>query len=318
MNSPRGMGAGPRPKLVAWLHHHRQAASDSLGKLVFEPISTLLTWLVVGIALALPAILLLVLFNLEQISGELERPTQLSILMSAETTGSEAAALRDRLAARVDVARVEWISRDTALEQFAADTGLAAIVETLLDNPLPHTLLVEVVSGTDSVGLEIMAGAFARFDGVDEVVLDTRWVARLQSIIEVGRRLVLGIGVMMVVGAVLILGNTIRLAIDARRDEIVVIKLIGGGDAFARRPFLYTGLWFGIGGGIMAVLIVALLFSLLATPVNQLLALYDSDRSLTGFGPLQALQLLLIGGAMGIVSAWQAAALHLRRVEPGQ
>ena len=316
MNTPRGVGAGPRPRLAAWLHHHRQAAADSLNKLLLEPISTLLTWLVVGIALALPAVLLLVLENVEQLTAELDRPTQLSVLMQNSASEAEALELRERLADRPDVAAVTWVSRDAALSQFAGDTGLGDIVATLPENPLPHTLLIEAMPGTDSVGLEIMAGALQRMSGVSEVVLDTRWVARLQAIVEIGRRLVLGVGLMMVIGAVLILGNTIRLAIEARRNEIVVIKLIGAGDSFARRPFLYTGLWFGIGGGLLGIIIVAVLFTLLTDPVNLLLDLYDSERTLTGFGPLQALHLLLLGGALGVISAWQASALHLRRVEP--
>jgi cell division transport system permease protein len=316
MNTPRGVGAGPRPRIAAWLHHHRQAAADSLNKLMLEPVSTLLTWLVVGIALALPAVLLLVLENVEQLTATLDRPTQLSVLMESDASEADAQQLRERLADRPDVAMVQLVTRDAALEQFAGDTGLGDVLATLPENPLPHTLLIEAMPGTDSVGLEIMAGAFQRLSGVSEVVLDTRWVARLQAILEISRRLVLGVGLMMLVGAVLILGNTIRLAIEARRDEIVVIKLIGAGDGFARRPFLYTGLWFGIGGGALAVLIVTVLFVLLSEPVNLLLALYDSERSLTGFGPLQALHLLLLGGALGVISAWQASALHLRRVEP--
>lgn len=316
MNAPRGLGVGPRPSLAAWLHHHRQAASDSLAKLLFEPFSTLLTWLVVGIALALPTTLLLTLENVEQVSVALEKPAQLSLLLAEDVDETAAQALARQLQARPDVASVEFVPRDTALEQFAEDTGLGAVVQTLPDNPLPHTLLIAASQGTDSVGLTIMAGTFEREAEVAEVVLDTRWVSRLQAIVAIGRQLVFGIGIMMVVGAVLILGNTIRLAIEARRAEIVVIKLIGGGDAFARRPFLYTGLWFGIGGGLLAVVIVTVLFQLLSGPANTLFALYDSERTLTGFGLVQALNLLLTGGFLGVISAWQSSFLHLRRVEP--
>jgi cell division transport system permease protein len=316
VNTARSVGSGPRPQLAAWLHHHRQAASDSLAKLLLEPVSTFLTWLVVGIALALPATLLLILDNVADISASLERPTQLSVLLADEVSVETARELRDTLAARPDVAAVMLVTRDEALRTFSEDTGLGGLLDTLPENPLPHTLLVEASPGTDSVGLEIMAGTFGRMASVQRVVLDTRWIERLQAVVELGRRLVVGIGFMMIAGAILILGNTIRLAIEARRAEIVVIKLIGGGDGFARRPFLYTGLWFGIGGGVLAVLMVLLLTLLLGTPANLLLSLYESERTLTGFGPVAAAQLALLGGVLGVVSAWLSTTLHLRRVEP--
>jgi cell division transport system permease protein len=316
VSTTRALGSGPRPRLAAWWHHHRQCAADSLTKLLLEPVATLLTWLVVGIALALPATLLLLLDNVAQISAALERPTQLSLLLNGDVSAASAEVLREELQGRVDVQRATLITRDAALAQFSADTGLAGLLETLSDNPLPHTIGIEAMPGTDSVGLSIMAGTFERLAAVDRVVLDTRWIERLQAVLELGRRLVVGIGLMMLVGAVLILGNTLRLAIEARRAEIVVIKLIGGGDAFARRPFLYTGLWFGIGGGVLAVALVTTLILLLGDPVNRLLSLYQSERTLTGFGPVDAIQLVLIGGAMGVASAWLSTALHLRRVEP--
>ena len=87
---------------------------------------------------------------------------------------------------------------------------------------------------------------------VAEAVLDMDWLQRLNSLMELSRRLVLAVGGLLVLGVVLILGNTIRLAIENRRDEIVIVKLVGGSNAFVRRPFLYTGLWYGVGGGVFA------------------------------------------------------------------
>ena len=120
----------------------------------------------------------------------------------------------------------------------------------------------------------------------------------------------------MAIGAILILGNTLRLAIEARRAEIVVVKLIGGGDAFVRRPFLYTGLWCGIGGGVLAIVLVIIFLSLLASPATTLLALYNSEWRFQGLSFIGALQLALGGGSLGLLSAWQATTIHLRRVEP--
>ena len=138
----------------------------------------------------------------------------------------------------------------------------------------------------------------------------------LAGVLQAGRRLVMGVGLLMMMGAVLILANTIRLAIEARRDEIVVIKLIGANDAYARRPFLYTGLWSGFGGGLLGAIMVGVFFIYLSEPVNQLLQLYDSDRRFTGLGIMGVLNMMFLGGALGLLSAWHAATTQLRELEP--
>jgi len=317
MNKPNsGLGVGPRPQIAAWVHHHRQSASDSLQKMLLEPLSTVLTWLVVGIALALPSALLLLLDNVDELAGTLESPSRLSLLLESSVSVEAAAEFANAIEARVDIDVVKLVSKDQALQAFIEDTGLGGLLESLGENPLPNTLLVYPAAGLDPSRLDALADALGEQDVVDEVVYDTRWQSRLEAALEFGRRLALGLGTLMVVGAVLILGNTIRLAIESRRDEIVVIKLIGGGDAFARRPFLYTGLWAGIGGGVFAALLVALFLVYIGEPIGALMSLYDSRFVFSGLGIVQALNLILTGGFLGLLSAWQAAGLHLRRVEP--
>ncbi len=280
------------------------------------PVATLLTWLVVGIVLALPASLLVILQNLEAATQDMHSPARFSVLLSADATIDKAALVSQRIGARMDVADVVFVDKEQALAGFAADTGLEGLLASLAENPLPHTVLVNPRDDLGSEELAVLARALDSFDGVDEVVFDTLWQARLMGALQSGRRLVFGIGLLMVMGAVLILANTIRLAIEARRDEIVVIKLIGGGDAYARRPFLYTGLWSGLGGGLMGAAMAGLFFLYLSAPVDQLLQLYHSDRSFSGLGVIGVLTMMLFGGGIGLLSAWQAAAVQLKNLEP--
>ena len=314
MNKPRGFGVGPRPIVGAWVHHHRQAAADSLGKMLAEPLSTLLTWLVVGVALALPTTLLVALLNAEQLAAGLQQPAQFSLLLADDVSDEQAQALRANIAARSGIVSAQLLTKEEALAQFSADTGLDAILASLDSNPLPDTILVRPAGDGDSHST--LAASLGHMAGVAEVVMDTQWIERLQAILALSRRLVLGFGVMMAVGAVLILANTLRLAIEARREEIIVIKLIGGSDGFARRPFLYSGLWFGIGGGVLAVMLVWSLLYFVSPPLMRLLQLYESTQPLQGLGVVGVLQLILVGGGLGMLSAWQASVLHLRRVEP--
>jgi cell division transport system permease protein len=279
-------------------------------------VATGLTWLVVGIALALPASLLVILQNIEAVTGDMRSPARFSVLLEADTSLNAAQTILKRIESRVDVRDVTLIPQDQALARFAADTGLVGLLDSIPDNPLPHTLLVNPLASVESEGLSELAKGLKVVRGVDQVVFDTLWQARLAGVLQAGRRLVMGVGLLMMMGAVLILANTIRLAIEARRDEIVVIKLIGANDAYARRPFLYTGLWSGFGGGLLGAIMVGVFFIYLSEPVNQLLQLYDSDRRFTGLGILGVLNMMFLGGALGLLSAWHAATTQLRELEP--
>ncbi|MDG1770935.1 MAG: permease-like cell division protein FtsX [Luminiphilus sp.] len=317
MNRPAaGLGIAPRRTVVSWVHHHRQAASSSLLRALRVPVATGLTWLVVGIALALPASLLVILQNIEAVTSDMRSPARFSVLLESGTSLNSAQDILSRVESRVDVRDVTLIPKDQALARFAADTGLVGLLDSIPDNPLPHTLLVNPLVSVESEGLSELAQGLKAVRGVDQVVFDTLWQARLAGILQAGRRLVMGIGLLMMMGAVLILANTIRLAIDARRDEIVVIKLIGANNAYARRPFLYTGLWSGFGGGLLGAIMVGVFFIYLSEPVNQLLQLYNSDRRFTGLGIMGVLNMMFLGGTLGLLSAWHAATSQLRELEP--
>jgi cell division transport system permease protein len=243
-------------------------------------------------------------------------PARFSILLEGNVSLTDAQDVSNRIQSRVDVRDVTLIPQDQALARFAADTGLVGLLDSIPENPLPHTLLVNPLDSVESEGLSQLAMALKAVKGVDQVVFDTLWQARLAGVLQAGRRLVMGIGLLMMMGAVLILANTIRLAIDARRDEIVVIKLIGANDAYARRPFLYTGLWSGFGGGLLGAIMVGVFFIYLSEPVNQLLQLYSSDQRFTGLGIMGVLNMMLLGGFLGLFSAWHAATSQLRELEP--
>ncbi|MDC6486075.1 permease-like cell division protein FtsX [Luminiphilus sp.] len=317
MNRPAaGLGIAPRRTVVSWVHHHRQAASSSLLRALRVPVATGLTWLVVGIALALPASLLVILQNIEAVTSDMRSPARFSVLLESGTSLNSAQDILSRVESRVDVRDVTLIPKDQALARFAVDTGLVGLLDSIPDNPLPHTLLVNPLASVESEGLSELAQGLKVVRGVDQVVFDTLWQARLAGVLQAGRRLVMGIGLLMMMGAVLILANTIRLAIDARRDEIVVIKLIGANNAYARRPFLYTGLWSGFGGGLLGAIMVGAFFIYLSEPVNQLLQLYNSDRRFTGLGIMGVLNMMFLGGTLGLLSAWHAATSQLRELEP--
>lgn len=307
-------GISLRQRYNGWLAHHRQSAADSLERILSNPVSSVLTWLVIGIALALPAALEVGLSNARQISDSWDSPAQLSLFMKDSVTAPQTEALREELLARDDIAAVVYVSRAEALSEFSALSGFADVLDSLEQNPLPNLLLVTPVAGAvPSVTLHAELGADSR---VAEAVMDMAWLQRLNNLMELGRRLVLALGGILVAGVVLILGNTIRLAIESRREEIVIVKLVGGSNAFVRRPFLYTGLWYGVGGGFFAALLVATALWFLDEPVANLAQLYQSTFRLGGLGIMGSLNLVILGGLLGLAGAWLAVSRHLGSIAP--
>ncbi|RLQ20950.1 ABC transporter permease [Seongchinamella sediminis] len=300
----------------AWLRHHRLSAADSLHRVLENRVSSLMTWLVIGIALALPVGLDVALDNATELSAGWDSPAQISLFLEDGVSSEQALALAREIEGSADVAAVLYVSREDALAEFSALSGFADVLASLEDNPLPNLLLVTPAAALDGAATGDLRARLAAENNVAEAVLDMAWLQRLNSLMDLSRRLVLAIGALLVLGVLLILGNTIRLAIENRREEIVIVKLVGGSNPFVRRPFLYTGLWYGVGGGLCAALLVSLSLWFLGAPVADLAALYQSDFSLRGLGLMGALNLLILGGLLGLAGAWLAVTRHLADIQP--
>lgn len=314
--SPAGVGSGPRPQLLAWAHHHREAAKTSVEKLLREPISNSLTVLVIAIALALPTFGLALASAVNQEVKRLDAPPQLSLLTESRLTLDDAKRLAERIALRPGVASVKVIDRDTALTEFIEATGLDALSSRLESNPLPHTLWLYPAPNIRSAGLAQLSQDLTVLPGVAEVVLDSRWLERLEAFLALARSIAVALGVAMALGVVLTLGNTLRLGIESRREEIVVIKLIGGGNAFARRPFLYTGALIGALGGLVSGVLIFMTLEILNAPISQLFELYDRSITVAIFGLSDLTVLVALGSVLGWISACYSVQLHLARIQP--
>ena len=300
----------------AWIQHHRLSAADSLMRVLDSPGSSVLTWLVIGIALALPVGLNVALDNVSQVSAGWDSPAQISLFLQGEVSPDRLRELEAEMGARQDVSKTRVISREEALDEFRSLSGFADILASLQQNPLPDLILVTPDAALDGPAVSALRVELQGNSDVAEAVLDMEWLQRLNSLMELSRRLVLAIGGMLVVGVMLILGNTIRLAIENRRDEIVIVKLVGGSNGFVRRPFLYTGLWYGVGGGVLAALLVSVALWSLEKPISDLAMLYESAFQLSGLGVMGSLNLVILGGLLGLAGAWLAVSRHLARIQP--
>ncbi len=301
----------------AWFARHLQTLIGSLGRLSQQPLATLLTVLVMGIALALPACLNVLVRNAQAASGSWERALDVSVYLKTSVDVATAKRLADKLKQRSDVKAVQLINADEALKEFREHSGFGEALDALSDNPLPNTLVITpAATSATPEAMSVLSDELRKLNEVDVVQLDTDWVQRYLAMLDTVRRLVNMVAVLLAIGVVVIVGNTIRLDIQNRRDEIEVTKLVGGSDAFVRRPFLYCGVWYGLGGGLLAWLVAALAVALLSGPVQRIAGLYGSSFSLRGLGFSGGLALLLAGVLLGWLGSFVAATRHLRVIEP--
>jgi cell division transport system permease protein len=203
------------------------------------------------------------------------------------------------------------------LIQFRSTSGFGTALDALRDNPLPDTVVVTPsLAASNPRGTETLKNAVAAMPDVQTVQIDTEWVERLTAMLAILRRIIWLTGALLGLGVVLVVGNTIRLDILNRRAEIEVMKLVGATDGFARRAFLYSGVWYGLGGGLLAVLLVAGSVAALAGPVTRLAGLYGSALQLSGLGFGPGLAVMGVSIGLGWLGSWLAATRHIRAIEP--
>jgi cell division transport system permease protein len=296
---------------------HVQALLGSLGRLKRNPLATVLTLLVIGLALALPAALGLFVINAQSATGGFGHAIDLSVYLKSGVPLAKAQQLAAGARERPGIAQVTVISADEGLKEFREYSGFGAALDALPSNPLPQVLhVIPSANASSAADLQSLRRYFAAWPEVDIVQLDTEWVLRFNAILAVLRRLVLIAAVLLGAGVLAVVGNTIRLEILNRKAEIEVTKLVGGSNAFVRRPFLYTGLLYGLGGALLAWAILETAVLVLDQPVATLARLYGSQYALQG-PSAQVLAVLFGGGmALGWLGAWISAHRHLRSIEP--
>lgn len=302
-------------RLEGLFRNHQQVAVDSLDRLFFSLGSSLMTWAMIAIAIALPLGLLLFLQNLQQFGEDLDEAAQVSVFMESGISQERLSALQSEFSQREDILSVSLITAEAALQEFQQESGFGNILEGLDENPLPSVLVVTPVS-QQLEEIQVLLSALQSYSGVETVLFDLAWLQRLSGILNLAQRLTMMLGGLLGIGVALVVGNTIRLAIENRRAEIVVVKLVGGTDAYVARPFLYTGLWYGVGGGLIASVLVWLAQFMLAGPVARLSGLYEGEFELIGLG-ISGFFLVLAGSALlGWFGAWLSVLRHLRAIEP--
>jgi len=299
-----------------WLARHVGTSIASLGRLVQHPFSSFMIVLVIAVTLALPAAINLVVKNARSISGGWDNALDFAVFLKQELSESEAEGLGRLIEQRADVDSVEFISSDQALNEFKEQSGFGRALDQLPANPLPHTLVVRPSLGNTGPSMILLQEELENLPETEYVQVDTEWVQRFHAILDIVRQAVAIGAALLGIAIVVIIGNTIRLDIENRRNEIEVTKLIGATNAFVRRPFLWTGFWYGLFGGLMALALVYYGLFLLQGPVARLAGLYQSNITIAAMSLVEAAAIVGVGIFLGLFGSWFTAARHMRRIEP--
>lgn len=303
--------------MTGWILRHVQSSLFAAGRLARSPLATAFTVLVIAIALTLPTALGLAIVSVREATGDFANAVDVSVYFRQDVPLEKAKQLAASLRQRNGVDSVKLVSSEEALAAFRERSGFGAALDAIGENPLPHALDVRPTADyTSPEQMETLRRYLTAWPEVELVQVDSEWVRRLDAILDLLRGIVTGAAVLLGVGVLAIIGNTIRLEIYNRRAEIEVTKLVGGSNAFVRRPFLYTGLYYGMAGGVLAAGLVLLGLALLNQPVGRLAASYGSDFHLLTPGWREVGGLLGAGALLGLTGAWLAAARHLARIEP--
>jgi cell division transport system permease protein len=308
-------GAAAETRRAGLLALQAREARASFGRLFASPVGNLLTVIVIGVALALPAGLQLLVANARQLSGAWEGAARLSVFTEPGTQAQAVERLARELRRRDDVAEVSLISSEQALAEFRELSGFGAALDLLEENPLPAVLVVRP-SRAEPARLEALRAELAELPDVDLVQLDAQWLRRLDAMLDIARRAVLLAAGLFALAVAVVVFNTIRLDIQNRRDEIEVVKLIGATDAFIRRPFLWEGMLLGASGGLAAWLLIEAGLLVLAEPVRTLAGLYGAEYALLGPGIAGLGALLGTGAGLGWLGSFAAVTRHLGEIEP--
>ena len=302
--------------LAIWFTRHVSTSIGSLGRLFRQPFASLMIVLVIAVTLAIPASLNLVVKNVQSVSSGWDNALDFSVYLHQDVSESDAAGIARLIQQRADIESVEFITASDALAEFKAQSGFGQALDHLTENPLPHTLVVRPSPANTAQSMVLLHEELGNLPEADVVQVDTEWVQRFHAILDIVRQAIVIGASLLGIAIVIIIGNTIRLDIQNRREEIEVTKLLGATNAFVRRPFLWSGFWYGLFGGLLAMSLVHVGLLLLQPPVTKLAGLYQSDIVMKSLSAVEMLALLGIGIALGLIGSWFAAARHMRRIEP--
>lgn len=309
-----------RRKNRAWLRRHSYSFFSSLGVLLQHKVGTLMTVLVLGIAMFLPLGLYVTLANLGSMNLHQDEWNAVTVYFASGTDETEVRRVAGELEKSQQAEKVVIISPAEGMADFREASGFGESLDMLEDNPLPWVMQVSPQPGSAGQVEEDVAALSTYLQSIDSIEVtqfDYKWLQRLGRMLELGQAMVTVLMLLFGLAVVVVVANTIRLDVASRAEEIEILALVGAGNAFIRQPFLYMGLWYGLMGGVLAIVLLYLALAYLGGPLGLLLETYGTEFVIRGLGVGNTLWLLAGAGLLGWLGAWIAVQRYLRLLQVG-
>lgn len=289
--------------MKTWLTYHAQALRLVLSRFKKNKLSTFLICLSIGVTLALPSTAYIILDNLDGLVSNVKSESKLSVFLSENHNDTLVATIQAALKQNPAIQHVLFVSKEDALAQLAVIDANKALLDTLPNNPLPDAFFVEPKL-LDVISIESLKNELSKINGVEAVLVDGAWIKRLNYLLQLGQKVLVLLASLLGFALIVVIGNTIRMQVLTQQAEIELSKLIGATNSFIRRPFLYLGALYGLGGGILAALISWMIILVLNQTVTEMAASYQTDFKLIFSSNYAALTLLIIACLIGLISAY--------------
>lgn len=312
--SNRRRNRAPKFDFKGWYRHHGMCAKESAMALLKQPISSALTWLVIAIALLLPALFYIALQAINQQTESWQDGGQITLYLSDATDEQDGNRLANELKSRPEISSIDYISKSDAWNDFRSVLSLSSDL-ALDENPLPANIIV-VPKQQDMADLEALILVLSDLPEVEDIQIDLAWIEKLNNVLNLVQSIVQLLSLILTIAVVLIVGNTIRLSIESRKAEIQIIKLLGATDAYVRRPFLYLGFWYGMSGGIAAGLLLIIISATFQESLATFLASYGLTAPAIWLTANEFGILLLSSILVSLFGARIALWRHLRDTDP--
>ena len=314
---PKSLSLQIKEKFHAYLLNHAHGLFSSLGRLSRTPYSTIMTIVVLTVSIALAGVFYIVVANVQQLTGNLQASKQMSLFLRENVNENASQKLAEQLRENNAVESVKFIGKKQAMEEFKRNSGFGDALNALDSNPLPNVIQIlpkPIVDSTEDINK--LLAEFKQLPQVDFVQVDMQWMERVHTIMLIASRGVTVVSVLLGFAVTFTTGNTIRLELQNRQDEVYISKLVGATQAFIQRPFLYTGFWLGLISGFSAWLIITIMLLILESPIEKLSKLYNSSFELLFLSFSDFILLLSISAMLAILGAWAVLYYQLRQLKP--
>jgi len=296
-----------------WLNQHQQALQIVLTRMRHNLLATLMMFCVMGVTLCLPGILYVIVDNLNRLAGDIKGEPQISLFLKQDIKADTTSELDKKLSQNPAVKTYRFVSKESAWQDLQTSSNTAEIAHNLEKNPLPDAYFV-TPKNIEPAAIEALQQEMQQWPGVEIAQADAAWVKRLYAMLELGKKAILALVLLLGFALIAIIGNTIRLQILTQREEIEVSRLIGATDRFIRRPFLYAGAIYGFGGGLAATLFLVSVISLFNSSVEEIAASYGSNFHLTLPDLLTSIVIIASALSLGWVGSYIAVGRSLSKL----